>query len=84
MDTDQSIARAIQVRMLRLGISQKELADMAGINEATLSSYMSGKVKGGWKIALLDKLSKPLKWAGAIDVSNAAAVELSEYEKLAA
>lgn len=80
MDSDKCISKAIQVRLLRLDSNQKKLAQESGIDETQLSRYITGKV--GWKVAILDKLLKPLKWDSLADVSVAAAAEQEDMQRL--
>lgn len=80
MDSDKCISKAIQVRLLRLDSNQKKLAQESGIDKAQLGRYITGKV--GWKVAVLDKLLRPLKWDSLADLSAAAAAEQEVMQRL--
>jgi transcriptional regulator with XRE-family HTH domain len=73
MNSNERIARAIRVRLLRLEKTQGEVAEESGVNPSVLSSYMSGRV--GWRVDVLDKIAPSLDWGSAIDIASAAESE---------
>lgn len=75
MNSDQAISRAVQVRLLRLGKTQRELAREAHINPNTLSKRTTGQIT--WTVKLLDTIAPHLGWRGSKDIINAADNELS-------
>lgn len=44
----ESYGDKVKIKLIEIGMRQKELADIIGISEANLSSILSGKRKG-WK-----------------------------------
>lgn len=73
MDSAKAISMAIRVRMLRLGVTQRQLAERTGLTQATISSDLTGRRE--WQLSTLDKLAKGLGWNDATDIAAAAKQE---------
>lgn len=70
MNSNSLITKAIQVRLLRLGKTQKEMAVESGLAPSALTRYTTGKT--AWKISTLDSIAHALGWQNAFDVIRAA------------
>ncbi|WP_427777329.1 helix-turn-helix domain-containing protein [Bifidobacterium bifidum] len=73
MTSNEYVTQAIKVRMARLGITQSDIADAAGINRVVLNRYMRNQRE--WPIRVLDKIAPALKWRDGIDIFLAASSE---------
>lgn len=80
--SNELISKAVRVRMLRLGLDQKTLAENMGISASSLNHYLSNKI--GWQVSVLDKLLAPLKWDSLADIFTAANDENNVISALAA
>ena len=80
--SNELISKAVRVRMLRLGLDQKTLAENMGISTSSLSHYLSNKI--GWQVSVLDKLLAPLEWDSLADIFTAANDENNVISALAA
>lgn len=73
MDSTKAISMAIRVRMLRLGVTQRQLAGRVGLSQTTISNLLTGR--SGYQLPTLDKLAKGLGWNDATDIAVAAKQE---------
>lgn len=72
---------AIQIRLSRLGMTQKDLSSKTGINAGQLSGYMNGKVD--WSLKTLDRLAPALRWKTGMDIAEAARLEAEVQRQIA-
>lgn len=82
VSSDELISKAVHVRMFRIGIDMKTLANQSGISVSALGGYLNNKV--GWPVSALDKILGPLRWNSLNDITKAADVEQSIISELAA
>ncbi|MBF9690637.1 helix-turn-helix domain-containing protein [Bifidobacterium dentium] len=73
MTSNEYVTQAIKVRMARLGITQSDIADAAGINRVVMSRYMRNQRE--WPIRVLDKIAPALRWRDGLDIFLAAKTE---------
>ncbi len=76
------ISKVIKVRMLRLNLDQKTLAEKSNISPSALGHYLSDKTE--CRVSALDKVLKPLKWDSIGDIFKAATDENDVINELAA
>lgn len=76
--SNEYVTRAIKVRMARLGITQSDIADAAGINRVVMSRYMRNQRE--WPIRVLDKIAPALRWRDGLDIFLAAKAEKRDQQ----
>nr|WP_282743442.1 helix-turn-helix transcriptional regulator [Bifidobacterium dentium] len=78
MTSNEYVTRAIKVRMARLGMTQSDIADTAGINRVVMSRYVRNQRE--WPIRVLDKIAPALRWRDGLDIFLAAKTEEREQQ----
>jgi len=68
--SNEFVTQAIKVRMVRLGITQSDVADRVGLNRVVMNRYMRNQRE--WPIRVLDKIAPALKWRDGLDIFLAA------------
>ena len=81
MDSNRLVSDAIKVRLVRIHKTQQDVCAELGVDEMVMSRRMTGK--SGWTIDLLDRIAKPLGFAGAVEIISAAQAE-KQTQSLAA
>lgn len=73
------ISKVIKVRMLRLNLDQKTLAEKSNISPSALGHYLSDKTE--CRVSALDKVLKPLKWDSIGDIFKAATDKKRRHQR---